>query len=536
MPVLKHFAASRTRRALRTALESSAAALGAAFLTMLVGCADAPVAPAVNAPDARAITITGPNTFTDLGVGVVHNCAVRYDGKAECWGANMQNQAPATRAAASGAFTQVTSGRYHSCALRTDGAYECWGNAAGTEYLPAIGRASDTSAFVAVEAGGYNVCALRRSDGAIECAGFQTAGESPALKVASTGGRFTKLAVGGDHGCALESVRGDIECWGDNSDGAAPVLRSGPFIDVGAGLDYSCGVHADGSALVCWGRGEDTVLTASASSFKSVAVGTMHICALRADGKAQCFGQNPYGAAPALQQATQGEFVQLQVGDRHSCGRTTYHTVECWGDNAWGQAPASRTASDLWRHVYPPSATFTAPDTVMLGDPIELALTDATVANYMGDFSFTYAFDCGRGVYGLSDTTSTTRCRSEAAGIVTVRGKVIDQDGDEAEYVKDVVILASVASPPPPATPAQQLQTLSASVRSTSLSPNIRTGLISKLDAAMASLAAGQRPSTCQQLQAFVNTVTAQRGKAISDSDASAWLAVVTALRRDLGC
>jgi Regulator of Chromosome Condensation (RCC1) repeat protein len=245
---------------------------------------------------------------------------------------------------------------------------------------------------------------------------------------------------------------------------------------------------------------------------------------LRGDGAIECWGANDLGQAPALAIATVGSFTQVTVGGAHSCALRADGAVECWGSNAFGQAPALRVAT---RERVRPTATFTAPASVVVTAPIGLALTNAQVPGYPSATAFTFAFDCGAGSgYAAAGAASTASCSTSAAGTRTVRGKVIDQDGDSHEYAAVVTIKS-----------AQQGTTdLRASVSGATLSPDIRKALLSKLDAALKAIAQGKPGTACSVLADFINQVSAQRGKAIATSTADVWILEAQRLRTALGC
>lgn len=106
-----------------------------------------------------------------------------------------------------------------------------------------------------------------------------------------------------------------------------------------------------------------------------------------------------------------------------------------------------------------PTADFGAtPGSVPAGQSLTLSLTNAQVPGFPSATAFTYAFDCGDGAgYSPASSSNSASCPTTVAGGRTVRGRVIDQDGDAAEYSAAVdVVLASQAiaftsSPPSPA-------------------------------------------------------------------------------------
>jgi hypothetical protein len=93
----------------------------------LAGCMERDLPTAASPAGPSLLQVPGVNPFTQVSGGFYHTCALRSDGVAECWGWNVEGQAPATRSALSGTFTQVSAGVYHTCALRSDGVAECWG-------------------------------------------------------------------------------------------------------------------------------------------------------------------------------------------------------------------------------------------------------------------------------------------------------------------------------------------------------------------------------------------------------------------------
>jgi len=66
---------------------------------------------------------------------------------------------------------------------------------------------------------------------------------------------------------------------------------------------------------------------APTGSFKALASGTYHACAIRDSGELACWGSNSWGqsSAPA------GRFVRVTAGDKHSCAIRETGTRVCWG-------------------------------------------------------------------------------------------------------------------------------------------------------------------------------------------------------------
>ena len=79
----------------------------------------------------------GPGTYTSISAGQRHTCAVGTDGKAYCWGqggylgdgTTTSSSVPVLvdNGAGPGTYTNITATVYHTCGLGTDGKAYCWG-------------------------------------------------------------------------------------------------------------------------------------------------------------------------------------------------------------------------------------------------------------------------------------------------------------------------------------------------------------------------------------------------------------------------
>jgi hypothetical protein len=193
--------------------------------------------------------------------------------------------------------------------------------------------------------------------------------------------------------------------------------------------------------------------------------------------------------------------------------------IDCWGGLA-GQLGAFEQVL--------PTAAFTAPASVIVGQPITLSLSNAQVPGYPQATTFAYAFDCGGGSFTPSPpgNASTATCPTSTAGTRVVRGKVVDEDFDESIYSATVTIKN-----------AQQATTdLVAEVQLAPLAPDIRKSLMAKLDAALTAIAKGKTSGACSALKDFINQVNAQRGKAIPTATADSWILTAQQLQAAIGC
>jgi alpha-tubulin suppressor-like RCC1 family protein len=155
-----------------------------------------------------------------------------------------------------------------------------------------------------------------------------------------------------------------------------------PIRAISAGDGFSCSIMTDGRAY-CWGRndrgqlgdGSTTdrdapVLVGGGTTFdpaKSVATGSAHACATRADGAVFCWGANDRGqlgdgttvdrTAPVQVNAA-AAFVTLAAGGAHSCGLTSSGAAYCWGANDAGQLGTGTFGGS---HLMPERVSLSAP-------------------------------------------------------------------------------------------------------------------------------------------------------------------------------
>ncbi len=142
------------------------------------------------------------------------------------------------------------------------------------------------------------------------------------------------IAAGGEHSCTLRED-GTISCWGNNYSGQ---LGNGQR---GENADSSVPVEVKGI--------ENTT---------AITAGSLHSCALRADGTISCWGDNTWGqlgngqsggdwddrsADSAVPVEVSGitDATAITAGGNwdhsHSCALHEDGTISCWGDNSHGQ-------------------------------------------------------------------------------------------------------------------------------------------------------------------------------------------------------
>ena len=241
----------------------------------------------------------------------------------------------------------VSAGSAHSCALTSTGGVKCWGgNTSGqlgndsvtnsstpVDVLTSSSPITPLSGVTAISVGGSYSCALM-SNGTVKCWGDAAYGQlgngntnnqkTPVSVLASAGvdlSGVSAISTGTWHACALMSD-GTVKCWGDNDnyqlgnnspDSNIPVTvpNLSGVSGIAAGRYTSCALKSGG--VQCWGKGELGTLgnntttgrsevpvpvhTSSSdrtalSGVSTVAMGSIHVCALMNEGGLKCWGNN----------------------------------------------------------------------------------------------------------------------------------------------------------------------------------------------------------------------------------------------------
>ncbi|MEX2178750.1 MAG: hypothetical protein WD801_08585 [Gemmatimonadaceae bacterium] len=299
------------------------------------------------------VSVSGGRSFTVLAAGWVHNCGIASGGAAYCWGGGAQSgrgylgdgavsrsETP-VRVLADSAFVAVTIGDGHTCALTESGLAYCWGQndrgqvGDGTDLDRSSPVLVSTSLrFLSLSAGAYHTCGVTTSNAAY-CWGdhrwgqlgvgdveYNSAAVNEAAPPAGGGGLLVaEIAAGWQHTCALTTT-GAAYCWGRNDDarqlgdGSDATLRGTParvvggmtFVALTAGPLSTCG-HTAADALYCWGgnyygglgNGETDAsgvghpVRAQGGPFADVGIGQGHACAIKADQRLWCWGDQSAG-------------------------------------------------------------------------------------------------------------------------------------------------------------------------------------------------------------------------------------------------
>jgi alpha-tubulin suppressor-like RCC1 family protein len=271
-------------------------------------------------------------------------CARFEDGTTKCWGWNNNGQlgdgsnvtslVPKTVSGLTNALFSA-SGAQHVCSLMYGGSLYCWGsnwagqigNGIATGAVPTPTRVSGLSGAVET-AIGYTFSCARLANNTVSCWGQNYAGQlgdgtltdhySPAAVTGLT--NAVQLAVADDSACA-RLADNTVKCWGSGFDG-----QLGNGTKVGSR-----------TPVATINLGNNVI---------KVTAGELHACALKADGKVFCWGNNAKGQlgnstytvqptptqVPGLADAT-----DLATGQATNCIRRATGAVVCWGANNYGQ-------------------------------------------------------------------------------------------------------------------------------------------------------------------------------------------------------
>jgi alpha-tubulin suppressor-like RCC1 family protein len=313
-----------------------------------------------------SVPIAIPTASTvSLVAGGYHTCAIDAGRTVRCWGANSQGQlgngvdtvdnAAPESVAALGSVDALALGEAFSCS-RVAGDVLCWGRAAGGE----VGSGSVTARELAPVSAGL------------------------------TGA--TDVAAGKHHACAVDSAGNAVRCWGINATGQLgadasatpdtcdagamfqacsriPVTANSGMATisrVSAGDAHTCALGAN-ARVYCWGNNADGQLgdgslvgrstgepVVGLTSDTQIVTGAHVTCAI-ADGGAWCWGrmssgtlgdgitaQSPVPIAVAVPNA-----VELGVREGTVCARDADGAVWCWGANDVGQAGGADTSMSI---------------------------------------------------------------------------------------------------------------------------------------------------------------------------------------------
>jgi alpha-tubulin suppressor-like RCC1 family protein len=338
--------------------------------------------------------VTGSGTWKQVAAGAQHTCAIESDDSLHCWGNNgdgwlgdnsTTNRLVPTQINGGGLWKQVAAGSAHSCGIKIDDSLHCWGantqgqlgdNSTTVRFLPTAVSGGGSWRQVAVGSG--HSCGIKFDD-TLYCWGSNTSGRT-GLNTStggtlvptgiSGGGTWKQVATGQDHTCAIKSDD-TLHCWGFNGSGRTGLNTAagntlvptqidggGSWKQVAGGSIHTCAIKSDDS-LHCWGNNGNGRLGDNSQTnrlvptainggglWKQVAAGGNHTCAIQADDTLRCWGANGNGQL-GDNSVTQrlvptgisggGPWKQVVASGGTTCGIESDDTMHCWGFNAFGQ-------------------------------------------------------------------------------------------------------------------------------------------------------------------------------------------------------
>ncbi len=357
-----------------------------------------------SAAEARAVE-AGASTWQQVSAGLRHTCAIHTSGRLYCWGSASSGQlgdgapssyttTPVEVVGGGTDWATVSAGDQHTCAVKTTGRLYCWGwdgsgrlgnggpNTRATTPVEVAGGATD---WATVTAGDQHTCAVKTT-GRLYCWGWDGSGRlgnggpntpaSTPVEVARDATDWATVDAGRAHGCATRTS-GLLYCWGwdqfgqlgngrPNRDRPVPVRVAGGATDwtaVGAGgFGHTCAVRANGRAS-CWGtdgngrlgnggtarrRYLPTEVAGRAANWAGVDAGHRHSCAVRTNGRLYCWGHDGRGqlgdGKPRADRTTPvqvhggfANWASVSAGGSHTCAIKTTGRLYCWGGAYSGQ-------------------------------------------------------------------------------------------------------------------------------------------------------------------------------------------------------
>jgi len=308
------------------------------------------------------------SNVAQVSAGETHTCAIAFDGKAYCWGANTSgqlgngnntNSLVPVRVDMSGdlsgkSFKAISAGYYTTCAIASDDNAYCWGS----------------------------------NNGQLGNGGTENQNKPVAVSMQGplSGKTVKSISVGGlVHSCFIASDD-NAYCWGHNYSGSlgnssyssssfpVPVNNSNALLGrtiksiTAGGFGNTCAVASDNRAY-CWGnnqigavgdktyinRNEPVAVDTSGVLYNlgitSISAGEYHTCAISSDNNAYCWGYNQTGQLGSGSVETKvnypvavnknsyvGKTIKnIEAGKDHTCAIASDNQAYCWGYNYYGQ-------------------------------------------------------------------------------------------------------------------------------------------------------------------------------------------------------
>jgi alpha-tubulin suppressor-like RCC1 family protein len=330
---------------------------------------------------SAAIAVTnggggGGGVWKLVHAGSNYSCGITNAGTTQCWGTGgygqlgtgqSNNSATPLKVTGGHTFTTLWTGDRTTCAITTGNVGWCW----GTDAFGSAGNGRDPGNHC------HPLPDESCDNGPDQFAPVRVVGNQT----------WTQTTSGFHHSCGL-TASGQAWCWGANANGQLGTSAS-------AGLTGRCTDFAFGF-FPC---SDAPVLVQGGLTFKQIAAGFWHTCAVTTAGKAYCWGANPAGQlgdgtnterkvpSPVAGNLT---FVAVSAFFEHTCGVTTSGLAYCWGQNQLGRlGDGTQNHSNVPRRVVGLSSV----QSVTAGGYHSCALTTTGAAYCWGWNNFGYIGD-----------------------------------------------------------------------------------------------------------------------------------------------
>lgn len=279
-----------------------------------------------------------------VDAGRDHTCALDNVGTARCWGVSNYGQLGAGfygDSSASGpqtvpgrTFSSISAGQGSTCANSSSGVF-CWGRIVNSVYgTPNPTQMLAWGGYQNLVVGHQHACAIYAAGSwrEVDCFGNNTFGQTganpqlmnpvPSFMPTGLSVSATRVATQADYTCVDQST-GIVQCvgynyWGQlgngttgNSTHLASTVGGGmPLSGVSTGVNHACALGSSGFAY-CWGNGyygqvgvnptnaagvyPNAQAVGGGRSYRAIAAGMLHTCAIGTDNKIWCWGSNHYG-------------------------------------------------------------------------------------------------------------------------------------------------------------------------------------------------------------------------------------------------
>ncbi len=193
-----------------------------------------------------------------------------------------------------------------------------------------------------ISAGWKTTCGILQN-GQLVCYGGPD-GSPPQAPLTKSGEPFedwVEVSAGDGMACAIHE-NGRLNCFGEDAPTPPKDARGQDYADWqtvsvgGDSMPYACAIRSNGQ-LFCFGRHRAfSALSgelAEGRNWVSVSVGVRHGCARDGNGRALCFGENPFGQGSPPPEHD-GAWAEMDGGYAHTCGRLTDGRLICFGINS----------------------------------------------------------------------------------------------------------------------------------------------------------------------------------------------------------